>query len=611
MFRKFPAHYLVTAILIAGLSCLIIATLKLQSIFLLESNRNTEVLNQRRIGIENYAHQQLKVIFTQQINTAITEISKIVDNPLLEEGNYFWRQRGEQRIPRPIFYRPSQNFDATKYYQELIQASTNKQMQEDWTTNQKQIWNLAQAITNDNESLVETHIRKIIPYNNQANNNIQENIVFQIAILATFSKYSKASPSLIEKLLRDNLTGEFGGNITGLQKQLLNRRHEFKQSDFNFCKDKIVELSTKNQTSVSDFFELSQRKFNFPDFSTIENNSITVIEKIWLTESQGDNLFGVKIDLTTVLEKIKFDMIQLGLIHQDDELILTLGQGSAAALNDISFEWRSENWRQAMTDSTQFDLIKRVILTAGMMITLAIIFLVWWIYRYQVRWVNSKSDFVATVSHEIRTPLSGIRLMAERLAEKLSGDERAKDYPQRIIADIDALSFLTDNILSFERLNSGKWVSHKSPFTLREIFFELERELPLFIKQEFRLEFNGDDNIQIFADPVLFKLLFSNLIKNSCLYNSQTKPTINLSWDEEQKDIIIDLRDNGNGFTEIELKNCFKPFYRGKHQRQTRGSGLGLALCKKIIELHEGKIKIISSSTKGTHFQISCKGMDN
>ncbi len=610
MFKRFPAHYLVTAILAIGLACLIVATIKLQSIFLTESDRNTDFLKQRRLGIENYASEELKDILSQEINNAISEISKIIDNPLLEKGNYFWRQRGEQRIPRPIFYTAQQDFSAQKYFLDLMQPSKKDQVDTN-SSLQRQIEGLAKAIGEDDEPLVERIIREVISNDYQDNDDVAKAIVFRLAILSTFSDYNKASTSLISKLLRDNLFDEYGNNILGLQKQLLVHRNRFIESDFIYLRDKITQLSKNNLTPITDFTELSQRKFELPSLAGVTGNSIFIVDNIWLVENQGDNLFGVKFDLSKAVDKIKINMTLLGLIHEDDELLLKLGNNRSTAFEDISFDWRSENWRQALTDSNQFDAIKRVVLFSSLIVSIALILLVWWIYRHQSRWINNKSEFVATVSHEIRTPLSAIRLMAERLEEKLTGDEKAKDYPRRIIADIDALNFLTDNILSFERLNSGNWISHKSPITLRDMFFDLKKELPLFITQDFLLDIKGDDLTEIYADPMLIKLLFSNLIKNSCLYNDHQKPIITIDWNRNDAELVIDLVDNGKGFSKSERIECFKPFYRGKDQRHTRGSGLGLALCKKIIDLHNGHIEIFSSSSQGTHFKVICKCMNN
>jgi len=86
------------------------------------------------------------------------------------------------------------------------------------------------------------------------------------------------------------------------------------------------------------------------------------------------------------------------------------------------------------------------------------------------------------VSHDLRTPLASIRLQAETLMRRLRGNPEARDYPERIVRDVDGLSFLVENILSFNRLEHGGWQPRRADVSLRELVgglrADLERQMP-------------------------------------------------------------------------------------------------------------------------------------
>jgi len=115
-----------------------------------------------------------------------------------------------------------------------------------------------------------------------------------------------------------------------------------------------------------------------------------------------------------------------------------------------------------------------------------------------------------------------------------------------------------------------------------------------------------DDDIDISADPLLLKLLVSNLLENANKYSPKDKPvTIELHKHEGRIDFSV--KDEGQGIESGERKNVFKKFYRiGNEQtRKTKGTGLGLYLCKKIAEDHNGEIHIEDNKPQGSNFIVS------
>ena len=608
--KLFSANGAMAAVLTVALLALGFSVLQLESIFDAEHQRNVEILSARKQGIENYATKLLQEQLQTEINAAVTTMPTFLDNPLLDASNYFWQQHSQQRIPfaKPHNLEPLQ---AERYYQQLQIISNTADPDSHWSKPYYLLSQLQRAIMAADNPMIETTVRDILNSTLNEEDNVATRLTYRIVMLEVFSRYKKASPALIEKLLREGLQDGTGATVPGLQKQLLLARMALNDKDFVFLKDKVLALSVANNVRTKDFVARLEDSATVPQLGENLIEGLSLHRDGWLFERDGDNIFGVRVDKQHLLQTIEANMLHLGLLQQGERLAMHLPTQILTPASAVTFAWQSAAWEQAVADVERFNALKTTTLLAAVVVLLAVIGLTWWMYRKQARWIATKSEFVATVSHELRTPLSGIRLMAERLATQLAGNQQAKDYPQRIISDVDTLSFLADNILSYERINSGQWISHQSPVGLQETVADLQRELPAFVKKSFVIQCHGDASTQLYADPVLIKLLFMNLAKNSCTYNSREQALINISWREQEGRVVVDYQDNGCGFDADEIGDCFSAFYRGRKQRHTRGSGLGLALCKKITALHHGDMAILLTNDEGTLFRLRFKVTDH
>jgi two-component system, OmpR family, sensor histidine kinase SenX3 len=221
------------------------------------------------------------------------------------------------------------------------------------------------------------------------------------------------------------------------------------------------------------------------------------------------------------------------------------------------------------------------------------------------RYVELKSDFVATVSHELRTPLASIRLLAETLERKLSRAPEMGDYPARIIQAADGLHFLVENILSFNRIDKGRWKPKPARVRLEELVGMLRSDLVDSTSVPVRLTADVGD-VELEVDPSLLRLLLSNLARNACAYNRRNPVELSLrAYPHAGHGCVVLFGDNGIGIPESEWENVFRDFYRlGSQGTEVHGSGLGLALCRKIMALHRGRISIDSSGPQGTTFSL-------
>jgi signal transduction histidine kinase len=195
-----------------------------------------------------------------------------------------------------------------------------------------------------------------------------------------------------------------------------------------------------------------------------------------------------------------------------------------------------------------------------------------------------QDDFVATVSHELRTPLGFIKGYATTLLrENANWDEDdRREFLTIIDEETDRLKELIDNLLDSSRLQSG---------TLRMEFQPL---------RDVNLE---TSHLQVQADPTRLAQVFDNLLSNVVKYAPGSNVNITLSSQDNQAHIAVS--DNGPGIPEENLPNIFSRFYQVPNQnRSVRGSGLGLFICRRIINAHEGEITAESNFGEGTTFHI-------
>lgn len=216
-----------------------------------------------------------------------------------------------------------------------------------------------------------------------------------------------------------------------------------------------------------------------------------------------------------------------------------------------------------------------------------------------------QEDFISTLSHELKNPIGFIKGYTTTLLRTDTnwGKESQIEFLNIIDQETDHLKDLIDNLLDSSRLQSGKINLNFQVLRLDAILNDVishsrmvhpDLEIHLDIRQEL-------PNLQ--GDPRRLKQVFDNLISNS--YKYAPGSPIKIRVYREQTGISIDFRDFGPGIPQNELKKVFNRFYRcEKHSDETHGSGLGLFICEKIIEAHQGKISASSTPGKGAVFHI-------
>ena len=224
-----------------------------------------------------------------------------------------------------------------------------------------------------------------------------------------------------------------------------------------------------------------------------------------------------------------------------------------------------------------------------------------------------KGEFLANMSHEIRTPMNGV-ITASELA--MAGDlpSKAAHYLKIIHSSGQTLLNIINDILDFSKIEAKKMRIDKSPFNLHLLISEV---IELFIDQmidkqiECILDVSFDIKSELIGDPLRLKQIFTNLVGNALKFTSK-KGIIQLgvmSQELNEQDITLHffVQDTGIGIQADHLENLFEPFHQADTSitKNYGGTGLGLTICKQLIELMNGKIWVDSTFGKGTTFHFT------
>ncbi|NLI55289.1 MAG: HAMP domain-containing histidine kinase [Clostridiales bacterium] len=214
-----------------------------------------------------------------------------------------------------------------------------------------------------------------------------------------------------------------------------------------------------------------------------------------------------------------------------------------------------------------------------------------------------RSDFVSNVSHEFKTPLSAIEGYATLLQdERLSKEEQAQ-YVSRILENTSRLSRLTQSILSLSQLENQEIVLQQESFMLDE---QIRRVLlsyePLWEEKELNIDLSLEATL-FYGSKSLLAQVWSNLIDNAIKFSNQGG-TLSIGCREFDGKVFVRVADTGTGMSEEVKKHAFDKFYQGERSHAGQGSGLGLALVRRIVTLCGGTIELISAEGKGTKITV-------
>jgi two-component system phosphate regulon sensor histidine kinase PhoR len=230
------------------------------------------------------------------------------------------------------------------------------------------------------------------------------------------------------------------------------------------------------------------------------------------------------------------------------------------------------------------------------------------IYR-QKKLSEMKNDFINNLTHEFKTPLASVSLAARTLKrlDPIKSSEKALSYVNLIDQEGKRLDNHIDKILQMAVIDSGNLVLDKQEVDIHEIIKKVKSSLNLMVEKN-----GGKISLQlsafqpmIFADALhLFNMIY-NLVDNAIKYN-QNQPLISINSSGNEQEFQINISDNGIGMTSEVQKHIFDRFFRQPtgDVHNVKGFGLGLAYVKRMMDAHNGHIKLDSQPGKGTTFSL-------
>jgi PAS domain S-box-containing protein len=228
-----------------------------------------------------------------------------------------------------------------------------------------------------------------------------------------------------------------------------------------------------------------------------------------------------------------------------------------------------------------------------------------------------KDEFLANMSHELRTPLNTILGTSELLSDGLYGEINEKQLKAMKYIENSGhhlLSLITD-ILDLSKIEAGKMALTPENIMIGGFCRDCEKMLQqMALKKQVSVLFNSDEKVKtIFADRRALKQILVNLLNNAIKFTPNNgKVLLKLQGDEKNKVVNMSVIDTGIGIPEHEFGNLFKPFMQidSGLNRNHAGTGLGLALIYKLVELHGGSVHVESEVGKGSTFRVSLPWQD-
>ncbi|EJQ52590.1 hypothetical protein IEQ_01633 [Bacillus cereus BAG6X1-2] len=216
-----------------------------------------------------------------------------------------------------------------------------------------------------------------------------------------------------------------------------------------------------------------------------------------------------------------------------------------------------------------------------------------------------RQEFVSNVSHEIQSPLTSIKGFARALQDNNLSEEKRKHYLTIIETETTRLSKLSQNLLKLTLLESEEYTPEKVTYRLdqqlKQIVLNSE---PLWAEKEIELDLDLE-KVHITADQESISQVWINLIHNSIKF-TPSSGTITIQLKEYETVVEVRIRDSGIGISEEQKQHVFERFYKADSSRNRTygGSGLGLAIVKKVLDLHQGEIKVESEEGNGAEFIV-------
>jgi PAS domain S-box-containing protein len=219
-----------------------------------------------------------------------------------------------------------------------------------------------------------------------------------------------------------------------------------------------------------------------------------------------------------------------------------------------------------------------------------------------------KSRFVSMASHEFRTPLSTV-LSSAYLIEKYASEEdqpKREKHVQRIVSSVNMLTDILNDFLSLGKIESGMLEAKFTEFNFSDLVTETVDELKNTLKKEQQIKYTFEGEPSVVLDPSLTKHILINLISNASKFSSDSS-VINIKVSRNNGQVMLAVKDNGIGIPEEDQKHLTERFFRARNAQDIQGTGLGLHIVSRYVQMMGGEFRFESEPGIGTEFTVTFK----
>jgi two-component system phosphate regulon sensor histidine kinase PhoR len=271
----------------------------------------------------------------------------------------------------------------------------------------------------------------------------------------------------------------------------------------------------------------------------------------------------------------------------------------------LGIRLKNKTVQELASERTQRDNL--VLMGMGLLVVMGFAFVLFNI-RKEMKLAGLKSEFVSNVSHEIRTPLALISMYAETLVlKRVKTEEKQQEYLKTIQQESVRLTDIVNRILNFSRIEKNKIRYRFEEIDLKEVVPEAMAEACSYLDSahvDCRFSPDAADALVV-ADYASVKTMVGNLIDNAIKYSAAADKKIDIRLLKKQKQVWLEVEDNGIGISTKHQKYIFDQFYRvteGDLAHKAKGSGLGLNLVKRLMKAHGGDVSVRSKLGEGSTF---------
>jgi two-component system sensor histidine kinase SenX3 len=565
-----------------------------------------------RVRLETLTHlaaRDVGDVLLAQLDDAEARVAEANDDPRVDLRGVVVIERGLQRVPPPrgalvTGDAPGRTLLLALRSDTAGPSTTSAVLTERIVRARRAV----HALETDNSAILESSVRAFLSHSAHHVLPADETLAVQLYVIGSLVERPDAARELLDGLLRDGLSAKDGSIVHDVQRALLRALHELSGDDVAFFAAEISAYAARALVRFDDFARALdvERGLVFAEPASLDAPLLLRPSSrgLYVTRARGTRVVGVAIDLAALVQSVEARLEERGLLEPSATLVLG-DIVTPTAMTALPLTLRSPAHEEALELATarfvaKGGLAALAALLGALVAVLGVLF-----QRRRLRFVELKSDFVAAVSHELKTPLSSIRLMAETLERRVADNPRARDYPARILKDVDGLVYLVENILSFSRIDKWRWVLHEESVDLSELLADVRDAVTAQLKSPLAVHIDVGADVCLRGDPELLHLLFANLFRNARQYNVAEQAEVSVTVDVEAARILV--RDNGVGISAASRARVFEAFFRAAPDvtGAVRGSGLGLSLCARIATLHGGGITIDETGPDGTVFAIA------